>query len=248
VLLAALAPSPVAATSLTPGTIVDVHFNGVGVPYTIGIHEGSFQGTVYADPYSLSVNSMEAILAMCFDAGARVSPPTDWKALVATIDDVAEYYYGGDTQKALLLAYLNALWPAASRETQAFVGAAMWEVTADFAGSLATLDVASGAGTFWLLDQPAGSTAATQAILNAAYEAVVTHGWAPGDGGIYLLAVSTSGSTPAAGTEYGDSGLYFTVDRSVQPFATNVPEPSTLLLLVIGAGAAVVRGRRRRAA
>ena len=196
--LAVLVPAVGNAETLSPGTVVDVHYNGVGVPYTIGIHDSGplnpYQGLVYADPFSLSANGGPAILAMCFNADARVAPPVDWKGLVATVNDVAQYYYGGDIQKARMIAYLNAVWPTADRATQAFVGAAMWEVTADFVDSTpGSLNVASGNGAFWLLDPAA--VAATQGILNNAYDKVVNHGWSPGTESIYLLPISKSGSS-----------------------------------------------------
>ena len=235
--LAVLVPAVGSAETLSPGTIVDVHYNGVGVPYTIGVHDSGpmnpYQGLVYADPYSISANGGPAILAMCFNADARVAPPTDWKALAATVSDVAQYYYGGDVQKARMIAYLNSVWPTADRATQAFVGAAMWEVTADFVDfTLSSLNVASGNGAFWLLDPAAA--AATQGILNNAYDQVVNHGWSPGAESIYLLPISKSGTTSASGVQYGTTPLFFTVDDTIQPFATNVPEPGTLTLLGVG--------------
>jgi PEP-CTERM motif len=250
-LVCAGAISPVAASAdtLSPGTIVNVHFNGVGVPYSIGIHDGGpmnpFQGTIFADPYSLSANSGAGFLAMCFDADAKMAPPMDWRALVATSSDVAQYYYGGDTQKAFMIAYLNTLWPSADRATQAFVGAAMWEVQADFVDSTpASLNVTSNHGLFWLLDS--GAATATQSLLNNAYDQVVNKGWKPGSDSLYLLPVSASGSTAMAGAQqYHDSPLYFTIDRTIQPFATNVPEPAMLILLLLGLAACALAHRRQ---
>ena len=231
---AALAAAPAAAEPLTAGTIVNVHYTGPGVPFAIAVHNGGpmtlTDGQVYADPFGLAVNGGPAILGMCFNADAHVG--TDWNALVGSINDVAQYYYKGDVQKARLIAYLNTLWPSADRATQAFVGAAMWEVTADFVNfSPASLNVTGNHGLFWLLD--ASAAAGTQALLNGAYEKVVNKSWTPGDDAVYLLAVSQFGTTATSGTQqYGSSPLFFTLDRTIQPFATAaVPEPATILLL-----------------
>ena len=243
----ALVAAPAAAETLTAGTIVNVHYNGPGVPFAIGIHNGGpmtlTDGQVYADPFGLSVNGGPAILGMCFNADAHVV--SDWKALVGNVNDVAQYYYKGDVQKARLIAYLDTLWPSADRATQAFVGAAMWEVTADFIDfSPASLNVSGNHGLFWLLD--ASAAASTQAILNSAYDKVVTKGWTPDDDALYLLAVSKSGSTASSGTQYGNSQLFFTLDRTVQPFATAyVPEPATILLLGAALTAIVLTRRSR---
>ena len=242
----ALAP-PAVAGPLAAGTVVNVHYNDAGAPYAIGIHDGGplslYQGMVSADPFGLSVNGGPGILAMCFNADAHVG--ADWTALVANVNDVAQYYYKGDVQKARMIAYLNTLWPSADRATQAFVGAAMWEVTADFVdNSPASLNVTGNHGLFWLLDASAAAT--TQAILDGAYDKVVNKGWTPGDDAAYLLALSKSGSTASSGTQYGTSPLFFTLDRTIQPFATYyVPEPSTILLLGCALSALVLRRRPR---
>jgi hypothetical protein len=62
---------------------------------------------------------------------------------------------------------------------------------------------------------------------------VASEGWTPDDDAVYLPALSKFGSTARSGTQYGNSPLFFTLDRTVRPFATaSVPERAAIVLLV----------------
>jgi hypothetical protein len=156
---------------------------------------------------------------MCFDAGASAyySPP--WTALATDTNGAAAYYGVYGQEKVEMIAWLATQWSATNLTTSpnnANINKAMWEIMADYSGTLASLDVNNGIGNFSLSigDVDINGNAAAGII-----------------GVNTLLAQAYEHRNDAIAANFLIPLKDGKLDPSIQPFVQPVPEPGTLLLL-----------------
>jgi hypothetical protein len=179
--------------------------------------------SVYMGPYQLQLTSGNPASSyttymMCFDAGASAyySPP--WTALVTDANGAATYYGVYGQEKVEMIACLATQWNTTNLTTSpnnANINKAMWEIMADYSGTLASLDVNSGKGNFYL------GTGDIDINGNAVAGIIGVH---------TLLAQAYEHRSDAIAANFLIPLKDGNLDLTIQPFVQPVPEPGTLLL------------------
>ena len=228
-LAAVLAGVGPARADLVVGSVIDVQFvNGgsttdsVHLP-TPGNPAGNFT-TVYVGAYNLEAPTPGLLSSwMCFDASQTVSSGQTWTALVEDVSGAAALYFPGDPNgldKMKMISWLGTQWNGANATMLADISMAVWEITADYTGTEASLNVDGGnigaRGSFYL---QAGdpNIGPINTLLGQAYDD-------RGDyGGLYLIPVTC---------DQNDANCV--VLNGIQPFFHPVPEPGALALLGLG--------------
>jgi len=213
-----LGPGMVSALPV-PETYTDVRLVGSGsVSDTIIV--GARIEFEYLGPYRLQVpKDIGAALAwMCFDAVPTMSLNQAWAAYLA--DDpqqAAALWYGPvdpyGLEKIHMIAWLSTQWAGASAAQLGSINEALWEITADYAGTSGSLGLSGGS---FAVSSSSPFKAAASGYLAAAYSHAVLGG--EDSPALFLLPLDTAGQP----------------DHHIQPFVSPIPEPATLLLLSSG--------------
>ncbi len=228
-LAAVLAGVGPARADLVVGSLIDVQFvNGGSTTYSVhlptpGNPAGNFT-TVYVGAYNLEAPTPGLLSSwMCFDASQTVSSGQTWTALVEDVSGAAALYFNGDPNgldKMEMISWLGTQWNGANATMLADISMAVWEITADYTGTEASLNVDGGnigaRGSFYL---QAGdpNIGPINTLLDQAYDD-------RGDyGGLYLIPVTCD-----------QNNANCVVLDGIQPFFQPVPEPGALALLCLG--------------
>ncbi len=238
-----LAGAPSAQANPVIGSVIDVQFVSGG-PLTQFVHVPGAGATTFEHvsmgPYALNVLAGSSpSCGMCFDVVPNVYPGEVWKLKVEDASSGGALYFAGDPNgldKIKMISWLTTQWAGASALELADIKTVLWETTADFNGTKASLEVnggdPGGRGTFYL-EVGDAEIVNVDALLGQAFD----HRGL--DGGTFLIPV-----------RYDETSHQSVVRRDVQPFVDppSVPEPNTVMRLGLGLGALGAMFRRRRTA